>query len=124
MIAGPHCPKCGASDHWDWYSGPPDDPDAYSCEMRIIDGIRSERCGYVRWIKNAPSPPVPTAPRAHHSQTDAANAMRSLAAKRARVRALVFALLASDEVMRAMQRHSDDLVDAAVRLDAQIEALT
>jgi hypothetical protein len=156
VTEGPHCPKCGRHDRWEYYAGPNDNPDALRCETIVINANIGDHCGYIYWRRNAPateptSKEAAAASRAKYEADQAAMAAEvALHDRHARVRALVLAMISSnqspdkfdtdwcsllDKIKRnqvtqaaaaaeSIRIRSKSIVTIACELDEQIEAVT
>jgi hypothetical protein len=144
---GPHCPRCGHTDNW----LQPEGKDYFEC-LTPTGAFPRRLCGYKHWLHNAP-PPSETEQRiaAEFEKAEMAklDATRALIALRARVRALVFAmmhsglpydkfdtewLIAADKIRRGTvlglemeaeldRLRSKSIVTVAFQLDEEIEAI-
>jgi len=145
---GPHCPKCGQHSNWEPYGGPPTgETDALRCMTAVPSAGGLIECGYIHWRRNAPAVGSPDNPLPDTG--DPFQPMRDLIARRARVRALVLAMMGSgllydkfdtewlvmydrftrdpslqglNEEMTRLRKKS--IVTVACELDEQIEAVT
>jgi hypothetical protein len=115
VTEGPHCPKCGRHDRWEYYAGPNDNPDALRCEAIMITAGISDQCGYIYWRRNAPA--------GAEVSVDLTAALvippLDVAKKRMRVRALVHTLILAPRAMTAPA--GIGVVEAAKRIDDEIE---
>jgi hypothetical protein len=117
-MEGPHCPKCGHHDRWEYYSGPEENPDALRCEtIKITAGI-SDQCGYIYWRRNAPAGTVNDVDRSNAEQI----AAWKVKDRRARVRKLVFAILASPRLTYG-PNGEQGYIEVAVAIDDMIEKI-
>jgi hypothetical protein len=131
LIHGPHCPKCGFADRWSYYSGSdPDNPDALRCLCEASGAV----CGYIYWRRNAPPfteeekdtilKNAQALGRESKIQNRAAEVEKMAIAKRARVRAILFAIIAAAGEKVLAIRDWEGLAIEAERADRAIEALT
>jgi hypothetical protein len=121
-IHGPHCPKCGCANQWEFYSGEStENPDALRCTSTTINGAAGsyqapDGCGYIYWRRGAGAEDNPLP-----DTGDPFQPMRDRIARRARIRALVHSLLLAPQ--RVTLPPGCDYVQAAIIIDDEIEKI-
>jgi hypothetical protein len=123
MINAAHCPKCGFSDKWEPYAGELPNPDALRCHSTVATG---GVCGYIYWRRNAPAgaSSYASADNDWRDLQRQSMARQEMLARRARVRAIILAMIASPSAKFFMEGDPGHSLTLAERLDDAIEALT
>jgi hypothetical protein len=126
-VNGPHCPKCGFSNQWDYYSGSDaQNPDALRCMTRTADVVSGidHPCGYIYWRRNAPADAYQSSPDDWRDLQRQSMAHQEMLARRARVRTLTIELIRAAGRKEILIADPVAFVVLASRLDDAIEALT
>lgn len=124
-IHGPHCPKCGYANQWDYYSGSDaQNPDALRCASGA--NKTDPGCGYIYWRRNAPAgaDAYQSSPDDWRDLQRQSMEHQTMLARRARVRTLTIELIRAATRKEILIADSVAFVVMASRLDDAIEALT